>query len=150
MPVKMWVVKDGQREPAARSSCSTASASSTIVTPGSTSGATAAIVRSTVTIARPIASSSSSVLMRRSSFTSREPVRSRSGPRIRPSSSTVSAQTRSPTATDVAPRPARDALEGRVAVVGLVHDDDLSLGLLAHVEGREHAREEEDRVRRRA
>ena len=146
----MWVVKDGQREPAARSSCSTASASSTIVTPGTTSGATAAIVRSTVTIARPIASSSSSVLMRRSSFTSREPVRSRSEPRMRPRLSTVSAQTRSPTATAAGAEAPRDALEGRVAVVGLVHDDDLSLGLLAHVEGREHPREEEDRVARPA
>ena len=35
----MWVANDGQREPAASSSCSTASASSAIVTPGTTSGA---------------------------------------------------------------------------------------------------------------
>ena len=95
----MCVVKDGQREPCARSSCSTASTRSTIVTPGTTSGVTAAIVRSTVAIARPIAASSSSVLTRRSSFTSVEPVRSRSKPTTRPRLSTVSAQTRSPTAT---------------------------------------------------
>ena len=54
MPVKMCVANDGQREPAASSSCSTASASSSIVTPGTTSGATAAIVRSTVSTARPM------------------------------------------------------------------------------------------------
>ena len=35
----MCVANDGQREPATRSSCSTASASSAIVTPGTTSGA---------------------------------------------------------------------------------------------------------------
>ena len=141
----MCVVKDGQREPCARSSCSTASTRSSIVTPGTTSGVTAAIVRSTVAIARPIAASSSSVLTRRSSFTSVEPVRSRSKPATRPRLSTVSAQTRSPTATTGA-EPARDALERGKAVVGLAHDDDLSVRILAQVEGGEHAREQEDRI----
>ena len=65
--------------------------------------------------------------------------------------SVVSAQTRSPTAT-VAGRAeaARDALEDRDAVVRLVHDDELALGLLAQVEGGEHAREDEDGLRVRA
>ncbi len=39
-----------------------------------------------------------------------------------------------------------DALEDRRAVVGLVDDDHLARGLLAQVEGGEHAREEEDGV----
>ena len=98
-PVKLWVANDGQREPAANSSCSTASVSSAMLTPGSTSGATAAIVVSTVVIARPIASSSSSLFVRRSWLTRREPVASRSKPTVRPSWSAVSVQTRSPTAT---------------------------------------------------
>ena len=144
----MCVVNDGQREPAARSSCSTASARPAIVAPGTTSGVTAAMACSTVAIARPIASSSSSVLTRRSSLTRRDPVRSGSKPNTRPSSSTVSAQTRSPTAT--APsraEAARDALEDRRPVVGLVHDDHLAVRLLAQVERGEHPREDEDRLR---
>jgi hypothetical protein len=106
-PVKMCVANDGQREPATRSSCSTASASSAIDTPGTTSGAVAAIVRSTASIARPIASSSSADLMRRSSFTSRDPVRTRWTPRIRARLSVVSAQMRSPTARTPEPAAAR-------------------------------------------
>jgi hypothetical protein len=99
----MCVVKEGQRDPAARRWCSTASTRSIIVTPGTTSDATAAIVRSTVSIARPIEASSSSVLTRRSSLTIREPVRRRSNPRARPRWSVVSAHTRSPIATDPEP-----------------------------------------------
>ena len=143
----MWVVNEGQREPARRSSCSTASTSSAIVTPGTTSGAVAAMVFSTVTIARPIASSSSPLLIRRSSLTSREPVRSRSAPRIR-----AELQRRlGPHAVADRDRTgargiAGDALEDRRAVIGLVHDDQLALRRLAHVEGGEHARHDEDRL----
>jgi len=111
----MCVANEGQRDPAALSSCSTASTRSSIVTPGTTSGETALIVCSTVTMARPIASSSSRVFTRRSSFTSEEPVRSRSAPKMRASSSVVSAQTRSPTATVVA-APSPRATRSKAAV----------------------------------
>ena len=106
MPVKMCVENDGVGEPARRSCASTSSRSSAMVTPGCTRGVTAAIACSTVRHARPIAASSSGVLTRRSRLTSDEPVRSRSSPKMRPSSSVVSAHTRSPTATlPRAPRP---------------------------------------------
>ena len=61
----MWVVKDGQREPATLSSCSTASTRPPIEMPATHSGVTAAIAFSTVSTARPIAASSSSSLTRR-------------------------------------------------------------------------------------
>ena len=106
-PVKMWVANEGKREPARRSSCSTASVRSAIDTPGTTSGAVAAIVCSTAAIARPIASSSSADLIRRSWFTTGEPVRRRSAPRILARLSVVSAQILSPTASTPEPATAR-------------------------------------------
>ena len=42
---------------------------------------------------------------------------------------------------------AGDALEGREAVVGLVDDHDLPLGLVLQIEGRDHPRQHEDRIR---
>ena len=41
----------------------------------------------------------------------------------------------------------RDALEDRVAVVGLVHDDDLAVRPNGQVEEHHHARQDEDRIR---
>ena len=40
-----------------------------------------------------------------------------------------------------------DTLEDRRAIVGLVHDDDLAVRVLAEIEGGEHARQHEDRIR---
>ena len=58
--------------------------------------------------------------------------------------SVVSAQIRSPTASDArACGGARDALEDGEPVVGLVHDQDVALGRLAEVERREHPRQHE-------
>ena len=106
VPVKTCVGNDGVKEPARRSSSSISSRSSSIVTPGTTRGATASIVRVTVPHARVIASSSSAVFTRRSSLTSAEPVRSASRPTTRARWIVVSAQTRSPSATHPAgPRP---------------------------------------------
>ena len=99
----------------------------------------------------PCASSSSPVFTRRSSLTSAS--RSAAGRRRRsgPGSSVVSAHTRSPIATVPAPATAAgDALEDRLAVVGLLDDDQLALRLLAHVEGGEHPRHHEDRLGARA
>ena len=42
--MKTWVVNEGTREPCSRIECSTSSTSSSIVAPGRTFGATAAIV----------------------------------------------------------------------------------------------------------
>ena len=42
---------------------------------------------------------------------------------------------------------AGDALEDGEAVVGLVHDEDLAVGLLAEIERREHPRQHEHRLR---
>ena len=44
---------------------------------------------------------------------------------------------------------ARDALEDRRPLVGLVHDDHLALGLLVQVQDGEHARQQEDGIRAR-
>ena len=142
----MCVVKEVVRDPAARSSCSTASASSAIVTPGTTSGATAAIACSTVRIARPIASSSSDV------FTRRRLVHER-----RAGAQAVEPEDPAEIQDRLAPDPVADgdragraeavrhSLERRKAVVGLVDDHELALRLFLEVEGREHAREDEDR-----
>ena len=63
----------------------------------------------------PSPSSSSADLTRRSSLTMREPVRSRSAPTMLPSSSVVSAQTRSPTATAPPPPAAARAARAKMA-----------------------------------
>ena len=146
-PVKTWVVNDGTREPWTRISCSTSSTRSSIVAPGWTFGATAAIVASATPQARSITASSSGDFVRRSSFTSDEPVTSCSGDRASVSWITVSAQIRSPTASVlVAPRPRAACLEQRRAVVALAHDDELARQLAGHVEQRHHPRQHEDRL----
>ena len=76
----------------------------------------------------------------------REPVRSRSKPTASPRLRVVSAQTRSPIGDGRGRRRGRATTRSKIgeAVVGLVDDDHLALGVLAQVEGREHAREDED------
>ena len=94
---KRCVGKDGVREPRSRISCSTASASSDMLTPGCTSGVTAAIVPSTILQAAVISSSSSGDLTRRSRLTSGVPLTSSTPGSACPSSIMVSPQVRSPT-----------------------------------------------------
>ena len=143
----MWVGKEGQREPRARSSCSTASTSVVIETPGTTCGVTASIASRAIRHACAISSSSVSDFTRRSSLTSDEPSansclghrREQLDHRLRPD-----------------PLPERDPLRRaelaerlseRGATVSVVLDHDRPRGHVSvEMEPREHARQHVDRL----
>ena len=145
--VKTCVVKEGTREPWTRITCSTSSASSSIVAPGRTFGATAAIVSSQTRQARCITSSSSASFVRRSSFTSGGAGDGPLGPQglleVEHGLGPRAVADRERARLTAGPR---RLLEQRMPVVALAHDDELARQLLADVEQRHHPRQDEDGV----